>query len=321
MNPQLIEIIYQELRLQDTEQLLEIWQNNDREAYTDEAFEAVRRILRQRMGSDLPLQGAPGMGGPDPRAREYLPPPELRDRPEVQRLRREIGAQRKRRLEAEIEAHLDTARQYDDQDRLQEALAEYDWVIQKAPRRAEIHHARGLLLEDLDRLDEALAAYRQASMLAPEDTEISQDLERASFEQAERMGLENLPEGDDELPELDPPAPFLDSKSWLRGWPGNRTLPERSGLDYVDSEAELGQMEGRLLHHLFTGRLRTANPVYLFLMALLGGLAMLVGIGGILSAGLQLTVLCYTVPLIVIGIALLYNFQLSLLYRGRDKER
>lgn len=315
MNEQLIEIVTRELASQETEALLEIWEQNDRDAYTDEAFEALRRILRQRLGGDLPPQGAPGMGGLDPRTQEYLPPPGAQDRMEIQRRRREIGTRRKYRLEAEIEAHLAAARQYDDQDRLQEALAEYDWVLEKAPRRAAVHHARGLALEDLDRLEDAIAAYRQASSLEPGNAEYLQDWERALLIQAEQRGLDSLPQGDDEEPpELEPPAPFLEAKSWLRGWPGNRTLPERSGLDYVDTNAELGHMEGLFLRSLFTGRLRTDNPFYLFLMALAGSLVLLVG-GAILATRLPLLVLCFSVPMIVIGIALLLNFLLILHYR------
>jgi hypothetical protein len=46
---------YLNLEEKDTNDLLSIWENNDREEWTDDAFEAIRMILLKRMGS-LPAQ-------------------------------------------------------------------------------------------------------------------------------------------------------------------------------------------------------------------------------------------------------------------------
>jgi hypothetical protein len=56
----------------------------------------------------------------------------------------------------------------------------------------------------------------------------------------------------------------------LRGWPGYRTRRGRSGLDPIDSGAEEGHMLGILVHDLLSGKLRTKNPFFLVLLAVLG---------------------------------------------------
>ena len=44
--------IQKELQLRETEDLLEIWQVHDDRDWTPEAFEAMRRILRERLGEE-----------------------------------------------------------------------------------------------------------------------------------------------------------------------------------------------------------------------------------------------------------------------------
>lgn len=50
--------IFRELDTRDTDDLLRIWQTNDRVDWSDEAFEAIREILQKRLG-ELPPQSAP----------------------------------------------------------------------------------------------------------------------------------------------------------------------------------------------------------------------------------------------------------------------
>ena len=52
------EMIYSNLQLKDTEELTEIWTQNDREAWTDEAFDIIRELLLKRIGH-LPEQNQP----------------------------------------------------------------------------------------------------------------------------------------------------------------------------------------------------------------------------------------------------------------------
>lgn len=55
MNKMLIEQITENLRKKETEELVEIWKENDRNQYSDEAFEAIRQILAER-GQTIPPQ-------------------------------------------------------------------------------------------------------------------------------------------------------------------------------------------------------------------------------------------------------------------------
>lgn len=48
--------IYNQMSLKDTEELLDIWKEHDPEAWTDEAFEQVRLILKERLG-EVPEPG------------------------------------------------------------------------------------------------------------------------------------------------------------------------------------------------------------------------------------------------------------------------
>ena len=50
--------IFNNLNLLETDDLIEIWQNNDLAEWSDTAFEVVQQILRTRLGQ-LPLQDAP----------------------------------------------------------------------------------------------------------------------------------------------------------------------------------------------------------------------------------------------------------------------
>lgn len=52
------EQIRDRMNLKETEELLEIWQNNDRAEWSDEAFEVIQEILKER-GVDIPEQNKP----------------------------------------------------------------------------------------------------------------------------------------------------------------------------------------------------------------------------------------------------------------------
>jgi len=114
-------------------------------------------------------------------------------------------------------------------------------------------------------------------------------------------------------------APYLDENAiYLQGWPAILTHPGKSGLDYFDSNAELGRMRGLFIRWLFTGKFRTHNPVYLVAMIFLGllyGLIPLVMIFGevfINQSFAMLLLLVISFPNIAGGVALLINVILSL---------
>lgn len=109
---------------------------------------------------------------------------------------------------------------------------------------------------------------------------------------------------------------YLDEKALeLPGWPGYRTRPGRSGLDYLDNQFELAHMQGLFIRRLITGQLRTHEPLYLAAMGLLGGLAALPALAGLLfpSAGLlALPAACCSLPMAAAGAALLWNLGRNL---------
>ena len=112
-------------------------------------------------------------------------------------------------------------------------------------------------------------------------------------------------------------APWLsETASYLRGWPGCRARPGRSGLDPLDTEFGLAHMQGVFLRALVTGRLRTREPAYLLLMALVGVVAVAPGAAALLllpsSGGLALAVSCALAPYTLLGTGLLWNLALSL---------
>lgn len=63
----------------------------------------------------------------------------------------------------------------------------------------------------------------------------------------------------------DPKNPYQ-----IRGFPGHRTLPDRSGLDPLDSYSEGYHMVGILIRRMFTLKLRTRKTGYLVLMFIFG---------------------------------------------------
>jgi hypothetical protein len=56
----------------------------------------------------------------------------------------------------------------------------------------------------------------------------------------------------------------------LPGWPGYRTRNGRSGYDPIDARTEAAHLSGTLIQQLFTGQLRIENPIYLFILGVLG---------------------------------------------------
>ena len=58
MSNELHNQIYNELNLRETEDLLEIWRENDHEEWSDTAFEVIKEILSERLG-EVPPQELP----------------------------------------------------------------------------------------------------------------------------------------------------------------------------------------------------------------------------------------------------------------------
>ncbi len=105
---------------------------------------------------------------------------------------------------------------------------------------------------------------------------------------------------------------------YLLGWPGYRTEQNKSGLGYVETQAELAHMQGLMFRWLITGKFVSHNPVYLFLMfmfgLLFGGIPLvftLIEVFNSSSFGFILVPLLS--PYVLIGILILINVLISLL--------
>lgn len=65
-------------------------------------------------------------------------------------------------------------------------------------------------------------------------------------------------------------ARYDDNIRYLIGWPGYRTSNNKSGLDYMQTRAEWAHMQGVMLRWMLTGKFKTRNPIYLFLITIFG---------------------------------------------------
>lgn len=63
---------------------------------------------------------------------------------------------------------------------------------------------------------------------------------------------------------------YDENATYLVGWPGYRTSNNKSGLGYLETQAELAHMQGLMLRWLITGKFISHNPIYLFMMFAFG---------------------------------------------------
>ena len=107
-----------------------------------------------------------------------------------------------------------------------------------------------------------------------------------------------------------------------------RNRPGRTGLDPIETYQEAAYIEGRFLKALFTGRLRTRNPIYLTTMVICGLLLLtptMVTLVEILSrfrpslllyyAPLLDQIMCFVIPItctLIPSLAFFTNVVLSL---------
>jgi len=68
---------------------------------------------------------------------------------------------------------------------------------------------------------------------------------------------------------------YDDNIKYLIGWPGYRTSKNKSGLGYLETQAELAHMEGLMIRWILTGKFITHNPFFLFSICIFG---LLVGV-------------------------------------------
>jgi hypothetical protein len=82
---------------------------------------------------------------------------------------------------------------------------------------------------------------------------------------------------------------YDDNSKYLIGWPGYRTSQNKSGLGYVETQAEMAHMYGLFIKWLLTGKFRTRNPFYLLAITSIG----------VLCGGLPTIIILYEI--IVLG--------------------
>ena len=110
-------------------------------------------------------------------------------------------------------------------------------------------------------------------------------------------------------------ASYDDNIRYLIGWPGYRTSNNKSGLDYLETRAEWAHMQGVMIRWLITGKFKTRNPVYLFLMTLFGifqASPVLLFLSREGRATLLQNLFVFLMPILV-GLLLLGNIILSLI--------
>ena len=108
-----------------------------------------------------------------------------------------------------------------------------------------------------------------------------------------------------------------DNAKYLIGWPGYRTSKNKSGLDYVQTQAEWGHMQGVMIRWLLTGKFRTHNPIYLLGMIFIGTFFGCIPIFFIfyeafIGGNWLILIVFIMFPTVLVGLLLLVNAVLSI---------
>jgi len=112
---------------------------------------------------------------------------------------------------------------------------------------------------------------------------------------------------------------YDDNAKYLVGWPGYRTSKNKSGLGYLETQAELAHIQGVMLRQMFTGKFTTHNLFFLFCMFTFG---LLVGVFPLImlfveifgAGNLSLLFVIFPIsPYMFVGIALVINSIISIL--------
>ena len=188
--------------------------------------------------------------------------------------------------------HLDRAMVHAEDEDMDMALREIELAKDSLPELASAYTKYGEALTAVNRLDEAIESFQKAILLNPEYPGARAGLRNAKVMQEDEPVLANLTvdpvdvvevekmsssfdekefeENQDNIEET-PGWVYLDKQALLvRGSSGHRNRPGRSGLDPMDTQMDAYRFEGGLIRRLFTGHLRTKDPLYLVLMSILG---------------------------------------------------
>lgn len=84
----------------------------------------------------------------------------------------------------------------------------------------------------------------------------------------------------DTITEPNTDEPFGDEIVMLPGWPGYRTRPDRTGLDYLDTQFEIAHMCGVFLRKILTNRMHMGNHGPSLFVTWLIAIALWLGLSG-----------------------------------------
>jgi hypothetical protein len=105
--------------------------------------------------------------------------------------------------------------------------------------------------------------------------------------------------------------PYLtDEALYLLGHPGNRTLPGKWGVDYIETNAEIGYELGILLEKIIHFSLRTKNPFFILVLFYSSFFCLLPIVGFFTQNEAEAF---FFIPLIIIGVYLLINATLCVI--------
>lgn len=190
--------------------------------------------------------------------------------------------------------HLDQALEYAYGNEPELATQECEAAMSAMPSIAIAYNYLGMVLQMVDRLEPAIDSYLKAIELNPRFYPARENLANARvlWEEEQYLRVTNLVldanEGESETnteTEIDAfseleivdgenPIPgwiYLDANAFLlRGWPGYRNRPGRSGYDPLERDFEFAHILGVSIRELFDGKYRTKNPIYLFLIICAG---------------------------------------------------
>lgn len=241
-------------------------------------------------------------------------------------------------LESTTKQYLDNAQAYALEGEVVKAIEEIEKATSSMPNIASAYNYLGIIFEEMDRIESAIEAYRVAIQLNPRHyfswnnlSNASYKLDEYQYRQISRIRVDSIPEFD-ELEQTNStnekePIPgwvYLDYSSYLlKGWPGHRTRPGRSGYDPLDSDFEYAQMQGRIMRMLFTKKLRTHNPFYLLFMTLVGMifcLPIILSVGATLNGEFEYFAFMFHYGIqSAIGIAIMFNVLSSIQIRKTDE--
>lgn len=145
--------IYNNLNLKDTDELVKIWEENDRSEWTDMTFEVLRGILQERLGT-LPSQSEP-----------FYEPIEINTK---RNSSKRVEFAHLKSIPTQVRQVLSSVDRYLKAGELDKALGECDLAIQMSPDLAIAYNYRGQIYDEMNQLENAIADYQSAIRLDPE---------------------------------------------------------------------------------------------------------------------------------------------------------